>query len=237
VRSLRPLTNSKSVIPVSFDQLHLGCGLTVPAGWVNVDGSSQVVLARYPFLKRLLVKARLYPASQAAIPWSPKVMRLDLRRPLPFPNETFAAIYSSHTVEHLYYADVHKLLCECYRVMKPGGACRVVVPDLNAAVQRYCRAKTVGDRLAGDRLMEELLVHDKEPRRGVLGWYYRFTAYHQHKWMYDSDSICEMLKNAGFIDVKPMDCFESLIARIEEVENPGRIVDGQGIAVEGRRSS
>lgn len=42
----------------------------------------------------------------------------------------FDALYCSHTVEHLYPHEVPKALAEFYRVLKPGGAAIIVVPDL-----------------------------------------------------------------------------------------------------------
>ena len=54
---------------LTSDCLHLGCGLTAPNDWLNVDGSLQVVFARRPRLKRALVRLGVYPRSQAAIPW------------------------------------------------------------------------------------------------------------------------------------------------------------------------
>ena len=53
---------------LTANRLHLGCGLNAPADWLNVDGSAQVWFAQHPGVKRLLVAARIYPASQAAIP-------------------------------------------------------------------------------------------------------------------------------------------------------------------------
>src|SRR5689334_16369475 len=93
-------------------RLHLGCGLKTPPGWLNVDGSWQVVLARHRVLKRILVAARLFPKSQAEIPWSSRVMRVNLASKLPFDKDTFDAIYCSHTLEHLYRQNALNLLRE-----------------------------------------------------------------------------------------------------------------------------
>lgn len=215
------------------DYLHLGCGLTAPKGWLNVDGSWQVVLARHPLLKKLLVASQLMPRKQAEIPWSRDVVRLNLTRPLPFANETFQAVYSSHALEHLYYEDALALLKESHRVLKSGGVCRAVVPDLESMLARYTKAKNVGDPEAGTRLMEELLVHDKRRKRGPLGIYYRLTAFHQHKWMYDAASMLRLFDEAGFKRVRQADYLDSRIARIGEVEDSNRILDDQGVAVEG----
>jgi SAM-dependent methyltransferase len=219
-----------------LDHLHLGCGLTAPDGWLNVDGSVQVILAQHQWLKRLVVALRLLPARQAAIPWSPRVRHINLTRPLPFADASFAAVYSSHVLEHLHHAHALALLLECRRVLRPGGTCRAVVPDIEAIVERYRSAKAQGGADAADRMMEEMLVHDRSPPRGLRGAYYRFTAFHQHKWMYDADSLMQLFRQAGFTAVRPAGYLDSRIERIGEVEDPGRMLDGQGVAVEGIRA-
>lgn len=217
------------------DHLNLGCGLTAPAGWLNVDGSPQVILARRPWLKRLLVATRVMSQKQAEIPWSPDIMRLDLTRPLPFPDRHFAAVYSSHLLEHLYHDHALSLLKECHRVLRRGSICRAVVPDLEELATRYLEENAAADPYAGTRFMERLLVHDKGPRRGLLAPYYRITAFHQHKWMYDAASLKQLFEAAGFCAVRQADYLDSGIERIAEVEDPGRILNGEGLAVEGVR--
>ena len=218
--------------PIS-DHLHLGCGLTTPAEWLNVDGSWQLIIARYPLLKRVLVKIRVLTKAHAATPWSSKVMRLNLTRPLPFASSSFQTVYSSHTLEHLYHDDALQVLKECHRVLKPGGICRAVVPDLDSMVGRYMRAQGAKNSEAGTQLMEELLFHEKQRRPGLLGIAYRLTAFHQHKWMYDAESMRRLFEAAGFKQVRRAECHDSRIARIREVEDAGRILNGQGVAVEG----
>ena len=222
------------MIPTS-DHLHLGCGQTAAAGWLNVDGSWQVALARRPVLKRLLVVTRVLPRSQAEIPWDRHVVRLNLTGSLPFPDDSFRAVYSSHTLEHLYRNDARAVLQECHRVLKRGGVCRIVVPDLESIVRRYICARESGQPEAANRLMGELRVHDEARRTGPIGLYYRLTAFHQHKWMYDAASLSRMFVDAGFRDVHQAEYLKSGITRIAEVEHAGRILDGQGVAIEGRK--
>src|ERR1700738_4552377 len=45
----------------------------------------------------------------------------DLRRGFPFPNESCAAIFGEHVIEHLPKAGAEFLLRECLRVLQPGG--------------------------------------------------------------------------------------------------------------------
>lgn len=213
-------------------RLHLGCGLHSPAGWLNVDGSIQAVLARHGWLKRALVRARLLPPKQAQIPWGRNVLRLDLSRPLPLASDRFVAVYASHTLEHLYLDRARQLLRECLRVLVPGGVCRMVVPDLASFVQRYLALRARHDPAAADRLMELINAHPREAPSGLLGWYHRLCDRHTHKWMYDGESLAAAFRAAGFEQVELRGCLESRIAGIRDVEDPQRILGGEGVAVE-----
>ena len=216
--------------------LHLGCGLEAPPNWLNVDGSYQASFARWPRLKRCLTAFRIYPASQAAIPWPTNVLRLNLRHRLPFNDNQFEAIYSSHTIEHLYREDAAKLARECYRVLRSGGICRIVVPDLAAAVSRYLeRAANPQDSNAADALMDELMLQPRAPTKGALAMYHRLMNVHQHKWMYDGNSLADLLGGAGFGDVQIYRSRQGHLPHLLEIEKPSRIENGAGVAVEVRK--
>lgn len=220
------------LIEARCDHLHLGCGLTTPDNWLNVDGSFQVVLAKRPALKRLLIQTRILSPKQAEIPWNSNVVRINLARKLPFRSGSFEVIYCSHLLEHLYYVDAFALLRDCHRILRIGGVCRFVVPDLESLVHRYVAAKKGGDVNASNQLMDGLLVHDRSRRSGLMGLFYRFTGYHQHKWMYDDTSLVSLFQEAGFTNAKVVGFLESQISRVAEVEQAGRVLDGEGIIVE-----
>ena len=61
----------------------------------------------------------------------------DLLKPLPFPDDCVAEIYSSHVLEHFHYLDVVELLAECNRILKPGGVFKVAVPDSRIYLKAY----------------------------------------------------------------------------------------------------
>lgn len=73
------------------------------------------------------------------MPVAPEVKRLDLRRPLPFADESVDVCYASHVLEHLRPTAARVFLAECYRVIRKEGVIRLVVPDLEAIVQEYVR--------------------------------------------------------------------------------------------------
>ncbi|MGI8960852.1 MAG: class I SAM-dependent methyltransferase [Bryobacteraceae bacterium] len=217
---------------LAAERLHLGCGLNAPADWLNVDGSFQAVFARWPRTKRALVRLRIYPKRQAEIPWPSNVMRLDLRKPLPFETNRFTALYSSHTFEHLYRDESAALARECYRVLKVGGICRIVVPDLGAAIGQYNAAS--GDS-AADVLLDQLLLHPRSSGQGALGIYHRFMNIHNHKWMYDGNSLGTLLANSGFKDVRIYHSAHGELSGLKAIEDPNRIENGAGVAAEGKK--
>lgn len=60
---------------------------------------------------------------------------LDLRNPLPFPEDSVDAIYSHHMIEHL--PDVESHFRDIIRVLKPGGVYRVAGPNGDMAIAKF----------------------------------------------------------------------------------------------------
>lgn len=61
----------------------------------------------------------------------------DIRKPLPFDNDSVDVALISHVLEHVSVKDGFSFLCEANRVLKRGGVIRVTVPDLDK-VWRLC---------------------------------------------------------------------------------------------------
>jgi predicted SAM-dependent methyltransferase len=74
------------------------------------------------------------------------VISADLRQGIPFPDAQFDSVYHSHVLEHLAPADGRNLIRECYRVLKPDGILRVVVPDLEGIARHYLKSLDALDR-------------------------------------------------------------------------------------------
>ncbi|OLE67678.1 MAG: hypothetical protein AUI36_06350 [Cyanobacteria bacterium 13_1_40CM_2_61_4] len=215
--------------------------ITAP-GWVNIDASWNAWLAKHPWVRSVLSALRVVPPSKLDIPWSPDLMIHDVRKPLPFADNFMTAVYASHLLEHLYLDETHRLLGECLRVLQPGGVLRVVVPDLQAIVREYLgegpfhssRCGTSGVTSA-DRMNQRLLLRTPQTPSGNLLYriYAAIKDFHSHKWMYDATSLASHLRSAGFVEVHEMALHESCIAGIEEVEDPSRVLNGEGFCVEG----
>ena len=226
----------------NLTKLHLGCGLTTPGGWLNVDGSFNARLARFPWIRRTLGALGVISRHAAGVNWATNIRHHDVRKPLPWSDGAFEAVYASHLLEHLYLSEGRALLRECYRVLRPGGVIRIVVPDLEAAVLDYVERRPHPDTprdpilngTRGDELNARLLLHEPFPVPGglVMRTFRLHNAFHQHKWMYDHESLGAHLTLAGFREVARRGFLESRIPEIAEVEARARVENG-GLAVEG----
>lgn len=223
-------------------KLHLGCERNTPSEWINIDGSWGAWLAKYQRLRNFLRLSKLFPPQLVEKDWNPDILVHDLRKSLSFPDNSVAAIYACHVLEHLYLTEAKKLLKECYRVMEPDGIIRIVVPDLRAIVLEYSEGKeknTESTLTRADKLNQQLSLRSETPPVGSLIYkiYSIVKDFHSHKWMYDADSLSYYLKQAGFTNICVMRAHESLIEGIEKIEPVDRIVNGAGICVEAVKSA
>ncbi len=225
--------------------LHLGCGQIAPPEWTNLDGSWNALLGQRKALRAVLGALRLMPKDTAETTWPENIVFHDLRKKLPYPDHTFDGTYSSHTVEHLYRTEALRMLKECYRVTKPGGVCRTLVPDLAHIISEYNRLNALPPDQAPDQHQEpdpgrlvnkRLMLRKEQPWPGSLPvrLYRALYDYRSHKQMYDERSLILLMEEAGFTNCRRRGLHESDLPFIDKVELPVRVNDG-GLAVEGRR--
>ncbi len=223
-------------------RVNLGCGLITPSKWVNVDASWNARLAKHPALRRALHMLHMIEADKINVPWNSKVLIHDLRKPLPFRDCSASTVYSSHVLEHMYFEEGQQLIRECFRVLAEGGVLRFVVPDLHTIIKEYLgenpfrEPSNTAQRLPpADRVNQRLLMRPQAPQSS--NFFYRLYSswmdFHSHKWMYDAYSLKHHFEAAGFVDVQEMDLHRSRISDIEQVEDPSRVLEGEGICIEG----
>lgn len=169
---------------MGITKVNLGSGKDAAENWLNIDNSPKLFLAKHPFLKWVLFKLRIISEEVYKEHWSKDIIRHDVRKGLPFDNESVDFIYCSHLLEHLTREEGKKLSRDAHKVLKQNGVFRVVVPDLKLAAQKYVEGdldffETQSGPIA-DQFMSYNMFHDF------------------HKWAYDSESLKFLLHAAGF---------------------------------------
>lgn len=151
-------------------QLNLGAGFHQREGWTPVD---------------LMVDP-------------PGGIRWDVRWGLPFQTGSVHRIHCEHFFEHLRFPDeVMPALAECFRILEPGGALRIIVPDAG----RYIRAYADGDASFFEAMRE--LGGAKAPFETdieIVNQAFRMGGDHQFAW--DWPVMHRRLEATGFEHVE-----------------------------------
>lgn len=108
--------------------LNVGCGSKFHVDWTNIDMKST----------------------------SPHVRAHNLLQGFPFPSDHFDVVYHSQVLEHFPKEKAPAFMAECYRVRRPSGVLRVVVPDLENIAEEYLRHLRRMYRGSGPRQLREL---------------------------------------------------------------------------------
>jgi predicted SAM-dependent methyltransferase len=216
--------------------LNVGSGPSSPAAWINFDGSWQARVAGHRWLATLGRRTLGVEIGQ----WPNGVRYRDIRRGLPYGRDSVAVVYASHVLEHLHRGDTVRFLTHVRQLLKPGGVCRVVVPDVHAIVTWYLanRDEPAAQKTcsSSDLLMGMLMLRGPEARgrNPVLDIVRRVADLHQHKWMYDLEGLQAVFEEAGFACPEGRQYLESAIPGepLAQVERADRVCDGAGVCVE-----
>lgn len=106
--------------------------------------------------------------------------------PLPFEDDTFDLVYSSHVLEHFTREQTQPVINEWVRVLKPGGILRLSVPSIENLIKIY--------QISGD------LNYIIGPLMGGQTYPENF-----HYNMFDTKSLTDYFEIAGCEAVHPWD--------------------------------
>ncbi len=154
-------------------RLHIGCGDIQFPDWINIDAQ----------------KVR-----GVDLQW-------DVRVPLPFPDGGVDAIYSHHMFEYLEFPDESSaLIKEFYRVLKPGGVLRLVIPDM----EKYVRSYANGDATFFKQLYR---LGGGPPMRTpceIINMMFRMGT--SHLFAYDYETLNLIFSESGFDNIQKQTC-------------------------------
>lgn len=171
-----------------------GCGFSAPDGWINYDASPTLRFERLPLLGKLYTRnTQRFPAN---------VQYGDIVSGLPEQPDSCDGLYCSHILEHLSYQDFVKALKNSYKVLKPGGVFRGVVPDLKVAAEEYLASFDKVDAPAND-FMRSTMLGIETRGKGVLAGLKGLYGNSKHLWMWDYQSLQAELTKIGFKTIRP----------------------------------
>ena len=183
-RARRQTRRTLLALPAEDLCINIGCGSRPLPGWVNLDAAR---------------------GDKIDVVW-------DLRRGLPFPDESCSAIFGEHVIEHIPKADAELLLRECHRVLQPRGVVRLSTPDAGKFLRSY----------AGDRqfLADPGFGRSADTPMDRVNMMMRENG--QHLWVYDLESLFLALNKAGFSSTIEQRFGASTHSRMREIDSEER---------------
>jgi SAM-dependent methyltransferase len=199
--------------------LNLGCGTKTSDLCINIDWSIYTFLTRIRWALPMLAPIVGHDRVERIRAMHGKIMSHDLRRGIPFPDESVDAVYHSHLMEHVDRDSIAAFQAEIYRVLKPGGLQRICVPDLEPLVWEYTTSLEADDLTRESARRHDITVAnmlEQCVRRAPAGTrgQSRFRIWCEglllgdarargetHQWMWDKVNIRIALLDAGFSDV------------------------------------
>lgn len=196
--------------------LNLGCGEKTSDRCINLDWSPYLRI-KSNWLLRITVTPFLTPRRREKLRRiSPNLMVHDLRRGIPFPDDSVDSVYHSHFLEHIDRDMAPAFLREVRRVLRVGGIHRVCVPDLAEAHARYAKSLALCQQSLGEGLRHDDAVaglYEQSVRKESFGTSQQSPMRRRlenlvlgdarrrgetHQWMYDQYNLRHILTQAGF---------------------------------------
>lgn len=202
----------------------MGCGPSVFDGWVNIDKSPSVILARLGLLRKLLFRLGLITPEQAS-GFPPGVVFADVSKRIPAGDGSVDCIYSSHMIEHLSRWQALAFLRECRRVLVPGGILRLATPDLALMIRDYESGSSPfldEHRTRADAFCAEYAAWSDPPGSTLRRMIRKVAGGDNHQWLYDSESLAALLREGGFTQVEVCGFREGSLPELERVERRER---------------
>ena len=170
-----------------------GAGNEAVKGWISFDSSPTLLIQKTPVLGRIL-------RSLLNCRFDDEIRYGNIVKGLPVRPLSAEGVFCSHVLEHLPLEDFHKALDNTYRILRPGGIFRCIVPDLELYIRKYIEAVSFNTKDADTAAIEfcrttELGIQKR--RKGFVGKLTEMFG-SRHFWMWDRYSLSKSLLEHGF---------------------------------------
>lgn len=212
-------------------RINIGCGMTPTKGWRNIDNSWSILFAQFGSIGNLLYKIGLIEKDTLAyikFCRENEIERANVAKKIPAEAGSIDVLYTSHMLEHLDREEALIFLQEALRVLKPAGIIRVAVPNLGKKIEEY-----IGSRDA-DKFIESLHMGVSRPKTFAQKLRMLVVGTRHHQWMYDGNSLSNLLIQIGFEDPKVLEPGQTTIANSGELNLSERV--DESLYVEARKS-
>jgi predicted SAM-dependent methyltransferase len=177
-------------------KLQIGSGQNILKGWLNTD---------------------LKPTKE--------IVYLDARKRFPFDDYSFDCILCEHLIEHIEYQKGIEFLCECFRVLRPGGKIRIATPDLRFLIELYNTQKTELQNRYISWIVDYFL-----PNIGIYQDTFVINNFFRnwgHKFIYDYKSLQDAMSRVGFINITRCNVGESDDENLRGLEAHEQIISDE----------
>lgn len=162
IRSKKNFINKKRIRGLEY--LDIGCGPNASREFVNLDYN-----------------------------WTPEIdVCWDLtKNALPFQENYFKGVYTEHCFEHIPFEDFKKRMKDIYRILKPEGTLRLIMPDGEMYIDIYEQRKK-GESVKMP--YEEGYISTMHRINGIF-------RNHGHQFIYDFNTVKIILEDIGFKNI------------------------------------
>jgi predicted SAM-dependent methyltransferase len=197
--------------------VHYGCGQTAPPEWKNFDVSPTLRIQQTPILGAIL-KRSLGQTFERNVRYG------DITEGLPgIEDGTVDGVYCSHVLEHMSLEHFRMALQKTYKMLKPGGVFRIIMPNLEILIRDYISDKDEKqDPEASVRLIKRMMMGVESRPRKFMAVVKHLFGYLHHLWLWDWESTEQELRNTGFTDIRRCEFNDSADSMFKLVENEER---------------
>lgn len=147
--------------------------------------------------------------------WENYDIELDIRKPLPFNDNSVDFYFAEHVVEHIDYKEVWNFFEEVHRTLKNGGVIRIVVPSI-------IKQLNSSEKPEFNNYLE---FYNKRgwSDKSLKGVSKSILFGHQHRSAWSEDLMVGMLKVIGF-DSNVSELYHSKYEELSNLEGHWKVV-------------